>query len=339
MLTYLPTRSLLTRAMKSSGLKSRSSTRAFSLARDVVTQPLGIEAEVHVALRRDAGPARLRHLLAGEGDEAVDEDVVGGLAAREMQHRRPEQRVEVDDVLADEVVLLDGGIGEEGREVARLAQSRRGAGIEVPLQRREVADRGVEPDVEVLLRRAFRQVGDLDAEVGRVARDVPVGERGAAFAQPLLDLVEHLGLQRRRLRPLLQERDDLGRRQPEEEVLGRAHLGRRAGDRRVGMLQVGRRIGGAADLAGVAELVLGAALRALALDVAVRQEHALDRIVELLDGPGADQPAAGQRAVDALRELDVLRRVRRVRGVEADQVARPVGPVRLGDPRRSAPPA
>ncbi|CFW45254.1 Uncharacterised protein [Bordetella pertussis] len=32
MLTYLPTRSLLTRATKSSGLKSMSSTRAFSLA-------------------------------------------------------------------------------------------------------------------------------------------------------------------------------------------------------------------------------------------------------------------------------------------------------------------
>ena len=115
-------------------------------------------------------------------------------------------------------------------------------------------------------------------------------------------------------------------------MLGRAHLGRRAGDRRIGVLQVGRRVGRAAHLAGVAELVLGAALRAFALDVAVGQEHALDRVVELLDGPGADQVAVAQRAVDPLCELDVLGRVRRVRRVEADQVARPVRPVRLGDP-------
>ena len=33
----------------------------------------------------------------------------GTLRARELQHRRPEQRVEVDDVLADEVILLDVG--------------------------------------------------------------------------------------------------------------------------------------------------------------------------------------------------------------------------------------
>ena len=169
MLTYLPTRSVLTRATKSSGLKSMSSTLRVQLGGDVVAQPLGVHAELEVAQRRDAGAAALAHLLAADRDEAVHEHVVGRLAAAEVQHRRPEQRVEVGDVLADEVHLLDRRVGHEGVEVA--------AGLaEVVLQRGQVADRRVEPDVEVLARR----VGDLDAEVGRVAADVPVGQADVA---------------------------------------------------------------------------------------------------------------------------------------------------------------
>jgi hypothetical protein len=55
------------------------------------------------------GAAALAHLVAAQRDEAVHEDVVGRAAAREVQHRGPEQRVEVRDVLADEVHLLDVG--------------------------------------------------------------------------------------------------------------------------------------------------------------------------------------------------------------------------------------
>ena len=121
MLTYLPTRSLLTRATKSSGLKSMSSTLRVQLGGDVVAQPLRVQAELEVAQRRDAGAAALAHLLAADGDEAVHEHVGRRLAAAELQHRRPEQRVEVDDVLADEVDLLDRRVGHELVERARLA--------------------------------------------------------------------------------------------------------------------------------------------------------------------------------------------------------------------------
>ncbi len=84
-----------------------------------------------------------------------------------------------------------------------------------------------------------------------------------------------------------------------------------------------------ASIAGV--LVLRAALRTRALDVAVGQEHALDRVVELLDALLADQRrlVVAQLAVDRLREVDVLGRMRRVRRVEADRVALPVRDVRL----------
>src|SRR5690606_41553315 len=49
--------------------------------------------------------------------------------------------------------------------------------------------------------------------------------------------------------------------------------------------------------------------RAFALDVSIGQEHALDRIVELLDVARADEPSRLQAFVYILRQLDVFGRV------------------------------
>ena len=51
-----------------------------------------------------------------------------------------------------------------------------------------------------------------------------------------------------------------------------------------GSMKIGRRVDDAAHLASVGVLILRVAVGALALDIAIRQEHLLDRIVELLDG-------------------------------------------------------
>ena len=75
--------------------------------------------------------------------------------------------MEGDDVLADEVVLLERGSAMLVVAFAALFQQ--------VLQRREVAHGRIQPHIEILARR----VGDLDAEVGRVAADVPVAQ---AFA-------------------------------------------------------------------------------------------------------------------------------------------------------------
>src|SRR3546814_6382413 len=73
------------------------------------------------------------------------------------QHRRPEQAVEVDDVLADEVVQLGLAAGRKVlEEVRAVAFAQR-------LEAAQVADRRVQPDVQELARVA----GDLEAEVGR----------------------------------------------------------------------------------------------------------------------------------------------------------------------------
>ena len=164
------------------------------LGRDVIAQPFRVHADIEVTQRRDAGTARLRHLLAADGNEAMHEDIVRHLQSGEVQHRRPEQRVEVGDVLADEVVLLGRRVGHEGFIVA--------AGLrEIILQRRQVTDRRVQPHVEVLARR----IRYLDAEVGRVAADIPVSQ--ARFAvQPFARLVCDFRLQACRIqRPFAQE--------------------------------------------------------------------------------------------------------------------------------------
>ena len=132
-------------------------------------------------------------------------------------------------------------------------------------------------------------------------------------------------------RPLAQERDRRGIRQPEEEVLGGLEHRRGAGQRRVRILEIGRRVDRAAVLARVAVLVLRPAHRALALDVAVRQEHLLHRIEELLDRARVDQARGLELAVDVLRQLDVLGRVGRMPVVEADEEAVEVLRPRRGD--------
>ena len=284
---------------------------AGELGGHVVAQPLGVHAQFQVLQRRQAGAPALAHLLAVvDGQEAVHKHRVGHFAAAEMQHGRPKQGVEGDDVFADEVVLLGGRVGHEGVVVAT-------GFAEVVLQRGQIANRRVQPDVEILA----RGVGNLNAEIGRVAADVPIAHLGfAVFAggDPFGDFVEHLGLHRAAGGPLLQKFDAARVGQFEEEVV--RGLEHRCGARECGIrvLQLGRGIDRAAAFAVVAVLVLRAALGAFALDEAVGQEHALLGVEELLDGAGLDQVVGLEVFVDLLRQGVVFRAVGAVPVVKAD---------------------
>ncbi len=90
----------------------------------------------------------------------------GGLAETgTFEHGGPEQGVEVDDVLADEVVQLGAGIlVPESIEIQLRATC-----TEV-LEARHVADWRIQPDIEVLA----RLIRNLETEVGRIAGDVPL---------------------------------------------------------------------------------------------------------------------------------------------------------------------
>ena len=95
-----------------------------------------------------------------------------------------------------------------------------------------------------------------------------------------------------------------------------AHFRRGAGQHRLGLLQVGGRIGGPADLAVVAVLVGAATVGADALDVAVGQEHALGRVVELGHRTPGDMAAGVQPRIQQLGDLAVGVRMGRVVVVE-----------------------
>ncbi len=233
--------------------------------------------------------------------------------ARAFEHRRPEQGVEVDDVLADEMVQLGAGVlVPEGVEVQF-----REARAEV-LEAGHVADRRIEPDIEVLA----RLVGNLEAEIGRIAGDVPFVQ---AAVEPFGDLVRHRILQGAAAGPLLEHGLELG--QLEEEVLGVTQYRCRAGDGRARVFQVGGLVGRAAFLAVVAVLVLGGAFRAGALDEAVGEEHALLGVEILGHRTGGDMPRIAQLAVDQLRQLAVFLGMGGVEVVEIHQEIGEVGTV------------
>ena len=115
------------------------------------------------------------------------------LESSRLQHGGPEERVEVGDVLADEVVNLAIGIAPPSIE--------RFAGLVTPFLRGcDVTDRRIEPDVEKIARR----VGNFDPEIRCRSRDIPITKRVREKGplQPVRRLGRHSA---RRLGPLVEE--------------------------------------------------------------------------------------------------------------------------------------
>ena len=301
------------------------------LAREVVAQVLGVEV-VGVGAGPDEGAPALRHLLAVHGEETVAEDRARHAEPGPVEARGPEQGVEVGDVLADEVVDLGGAVLRPEVVEAELAALRPDPAAQV-LEARHVADGRVQPDVEVLA----RPVRDLEAEVGRVARDVPVLE---ALREPLVELVGDLGLDATPFvlpgraepppHPVAQHRVEV--RQPDEDLLGVTQLRGAPRDHRDGIAQIARVVGRPAELATVAELVRRPAPGTLAADVAIGQEHLALRIVEAGNGAREDVPPLAKAPVDALGAFPVLRRVGGVVVVETDVEGGEIRAVLLSDP-------
>ncbi len=111
--------------------------------------------------------------------------------SRGLQHRRPEQRVEIQDVLADEVMQFGARVDTE-----EIVELQAGAGAQLR-EARQISDRRIEPDVEIFARR----VRNLEAEVGRVARDVPVPQ---ALRKPFIELAHDAFLHRAAAHPGVQ---------------------------------------------------------------------------------------------------------------------------------------
>ena len=184
--------------------------------------------------------------------------------------------------------------------------------LAVVLETGDIADGRIQPDVEVLA--GFTR--NFEAEVGRVAADVPFLQAGLG---PLAQFVGYLGLQRIGVQPLPEHGFELG--QFEKEVDGIFLDGSCTRDGRNRIYQLCRCVGGATGLAVVAVLVRRFAAGAGALDKPVSQEQLLFRVESLGDGPGCDVPIGFQPAVDLLTPVPVFRGVGAVEVGEVDQEA------------------
>ncbi len=318
-LPMLLTSSPFTRRRKSLRLRSRSSMPGAERGRVEVAQVARVQV-LQVGAHGDERAAALGHLLAVDGEMAVHLHRVGPLEAGHLEHGGPEERVEVDDVLADEVD--DAGVAALGPVVQGALRLARHLG---PLLRGgDVPDGGVQPDVEVLV----RLTRDGEAEVRPVAADVPVRQ---TLLEEALELrgetgVDEVGLAQRLLQEVRMAR------QLEEEVRGRAAHRRRAAQGAAGLDQVRGAVGLAALLTGVTVLVGSLAVGAGALDEAVRQEALVHLAVGLLDVALLDVAVLLQLAVDVLGVVLVLGRVGRVEVVDADAEVPEVRLVRLVPP-------
>ena len=223
----------------------------------------------------------------------------------------------------DEVVELDVRTGAPGTVEVEVAAPR----AQVP-EAAHVPDRRVEPHVEVLP----GHVRNLEPEVRSVARDVPVLQAGI---EPLVELVGDLGLHRGAAvappagEPPPQRRLEV--RQAHEVVLRRSQLGLLPRQDRHRIGKIGGAVGRAADLAVVTVLIRCPAARTRSLDVAIRQEHLLHRVVCLGDVLARDVPGLLQPRVDQLGARAILRRVGGVVVVERDREVPKVGPVFFAD--------
>ena len=101
-LPTLFTSSPFTRARNSGSDRSKSSGPGAQVRGVEVAQVRRVE-RLQRRTGADERSPRLRHLLAVEREVAVDVQLRRPLEPRDLEHRRPEERVEVDDVLADEV--------------------------------------------------------------------------------------------------------------------------------------------------------------------------------------------------------------------------------------------
>ena len=231
------------------------------------------------------GAARLGHLRTVHCHIAVNKQVGRLAEVAAFQHCRPEQAVEVNNIFTDEVVQLGGGVFLpvfiEAYAVAAL--------VAQILERTHVANRCVQPDVEIFARR----VRNFKTEVRGVAGDIPLLQ---ARFKPLLHFICHLLLQRTAAGPCLQHFAERG--QIKEEVFRITHYRRSTRNHRFRLDQFSRAVGRAADFAVIAVLIRGFTFRAGAFHKTVRQEHAFFRIVQLRDGAVFNKTVFFQARVD-----------------------------------------
>ena len=179
---------------------------------------------IQIAARIDKGAAGFGHLLAVDRHKTVNADFSRGAVLSTAQHGWPEQRVEVDDILADKMVQL--GLGVFIPVVIKI----HALTVAKIFKAGHIAYWCIQPDIEVLA----RGTGEFKTKVGCIAADIPFLQ---SAVQPLAKFVGDFRLHCATARPIFQELGKLGQL---KEVVGRLFLdGGGPGDCRYWIDQVG----------------------------------------------------------------------------------------------------
>ncbi len=193
----------------------------------------------------------------------------GGPEAGAIEHRWPEQCMEIDDVFADEVMHFGGGIG-----APKFVEIQVWCRVAEVSKTPHVADRRIEPNIKILTGFPW----NLETKVWRVATDVPVMK---AIIEPLINFIFYGFLQRAAGSPTLEKLSFV--RQLEEDVLRVANHRRCAREGGFRLDQVSGSVRRTALVAVIAILVRRSAFWTGPFDEPVCEEQRLLFIVKLCD--------------------------------------------------------
>ena len=246
---------------------------------------------LQIGARLNEGAARFAHFLAVHGQKPVAKHAAGLAIARAFQHRRPEEHVEIGNILADEMVELGAAVCVP--EIGKIEIMTRTQGLESG----HIAHRRIHPDIKIFARLAR----NFKAPVRRIAGNIPRLQTGS---KPFRQFVAHRFLDMGIFQPLLQKAGKA--RQIKEEMLGIAQDRRRPGQHGIRRQQIGGRICRAAHFAVVAVLVFGLTFRTRAFDKAIGQKELFFRVIELGNGFAQDMAALHQTLIHITRPIAIF---------------------------------
>ena len=147
---------------------------------------------IQIGASLDKGSARFGHFATVDGHEPMHIHSSRSSEIGLMQHGRPKQAVEVDNILTNEMVNLRVALGTPDRVEIEVM------GIAPFFKCTHVTNGCIQPDIEI----GTRVIWDLKPEIGCITRDIPAFQTPI---DPFREFVRHFRLESARSRPLFEK--------------------------------------------------------------------------------------------------------------------------------------
>ena len=226
-----------------------------------------------VLRRQDKRTARFAHLLAVDRQKSMRMDLMRQRKPCHLEHRRPKQRVEVDDIFANKMPNLRVLIVPIRIERFAIRLTPR-------FRRRNVSNRRIHPYVKIFLRIPRY----LKPKIRLIARYIPILK---PLFNPRLDEVPHFVVERRRRGKRIEKFAQIAQRY--EQMARFMDDGDRIVEHAMRIDQLNRIITAFANFAHVAILVFGSAFRAFSLHITIGQKPLQWLAIQLPHDALADQ--------------------------------------------------